>query len=375
MPVCLKMFSRVSGLFLISLLILAAVPAQSQETVDGGTPPQPSGPLTVGLYVSPPFVMKDENGGFTGMAIDLWQAMAETNGVDYDYRVFPTIRELVDATAGKSVDVAVTNLTITRKRADRIDFTQPWFDAGLRILVPASQGASFSEIVAGLSDSGYLRAYGWLALVIVVATALMTLFDRRFDKSFPKGWPEGISESFYSVMSVVTSGKAPSRKNLFGWPGRIWQALWLVCGIAVMAYVTSSVTSVMTTLSLTNQINSIADLPGRTIGVFAGSVAQEYAQETGWSHLEYDDIDSAVAALKGGEIEAIVGDAPVLEYYAHTHPREDVDVVGPIFEPDKYGFALANDSALTRPMTLELLTAHESELIEDLRVRYFGNEQ
>jgi ABC-type amino acid transport substrate-binding protein len=362
------------SVFLSLLLNFTAGPGLAQDGDAETVPPLPSDPVTVGLYVSPPFVM-EENGVYTGMAIDLWESLALKNELAFEYRTYPTIRELVDATANREIGVAVTNLTITRKRADRIDFTQPWFDSGLRILVPDSQGASFSEVIAGLSESGYLRAYGWLALVVLVATALMTLFDRRFDKSFPAGWPEGISESFYSVMSVVTSGKAPSRKNLFGWPGRIWQALWLVCGIAVMAYVTSSVTSVMTTLALTNQINSVADLPDKTIGVFAGSVAEEYAQESGWSYLEFDAIDDAVAALEAGRVDAVIGDAPVLEYYAHTHPGEDVDVVGPIFEPDKYGFALANNSRWTRPMTLELLTAHETEFIEQLRVRYFGDER
>jgi ABC-type amino acid transport substrate-binding protein len=34
----------------------------------------------------------------------------------------------------------------------------------------------------------------------------------------------------------------------------------------------------MTTISLTNQINSVADLPGKTVGVFTGSVAEELAR-------------------------------------------------------------------------------------------------
>ncbi|ASV87939.1 extracellular solute-binding domain protein (plasmid) [Ochrobactrum quorumnocens] len=47
-----------------------------------------------------------------------------------------------------------------------------------------------------------------------------------------------------------------------GWLDRISGDHWLVCGVAVNAYVTSSATSVMTALSLAHQINSIADLPG-----------------------------------------------------------------------------------------------------------------
>lgn len=76
-----------------------------------------------------------------------------------------------------------------------------------------------SNLISGLSDAGFLKAYAWIASIIVAATVFLTFFDRRFDTSF---------ESFYTVMSVATSGKPPSRKNLFGWVGRIWQGLWLV---------------------------------------------------------------------------------------------------------------------------------------------------
>lgn len=176
-------------------------------------------------------------------------------------------------------------------------------------------------------------------------------------------------------MSVATSGKMPSRKNLFGWVGRIWQALWMVCGLAVLAYVTSLATSVMTTLSLTNQINSLEDLPGKRVGVFTGSVAEDFARQAGMPARSFDDVGSAAAALGQERIAAIIGDAPVLEYFAHTNPEAGLDVVGPIFEPDKYGFGLAHGSALTRPVTIELLGMHEGRRIEALRERYFGEAQ
>ena len=228
------------------------------------------------------------------------------------------------------------------------------------------------SVLSGLADSGHLRAYGWLALVIIAATFLVTLFDRRFNPDFPHRWRDGIAESFYSVMSVATSGRPASRTNLFGWFGRIWSAVWLVCGIAVLSYVTASVTSVMTTLSLTNQINSLSDLSGKTVGVFTGSTAEDFARASGLSMQRYPDIDAAAEVLTNERISAIIADAPVLEYYQHRNPDVAVDVVGPIFEPDKYGFGLVRRSPLTGPLTIELLGAKESGLIENLRVKYFG---
>jgi ABC-type amino acid transport substrate-binding protein len=73
--------------------------------------------------------------------------------------------------------------------------------------------------------------------------------------------------------------------------------------------------------------------------VFTGSVAEEFARDSALTSRSFANIDEAVAALLDKNIAAIVGDAPVLEYYAHSNPDVPVSVVGAIFEPDKYGFA------------------------------------
>jgi ABC-type amino acid transport substrate-binding protein len=331
--------------------------------------------VRVGVYVSPPFVVEEAGGGYTGMAIELWDAISRPLNLQSDYQPLPTFKALVDALAANEIDVAVTNLTITRNRALQIDFTQPWFDAGLRIMVNEERRTSFLDVMRGLADSGHLRAYAWLAAVIVLATVLLTLFDRHFDKDFPRRWRDGVAESFYSVMSVATSGRSPARKNLFGWVGRLWQGLWLVCGVAVLAYLTSTVTSVMTTLSITSEINSVADLPGKRVGVLAGSLAEDFAEAERLERRSYATLDGMVEGLLRGNVEAIVGDAPVLEYYEHTHPEHPLKVTGAIFEPDKYGFGFVLDSPLEREVTLELLRAHESNLIEELDEKYFGEEE
>lgn len=365
-----RTIARTAAFLAVAVCLLAGLgePSEAQEAAE------PARSVRVGVYVSPPFVMQ-ANGRYTGMAVELWEAVARPLNLTSNYQAFPTFGALVRATAAGEVDVAVTNLTITQERAQRIEFTQPWFDAGLRIMVNEDQRTGFLDVVRGLSDSGHLRAYAWLAGVIVAATILLTLFDRHFDKNFPSRWRDGLAESFYSVMSVATSGKSPARKNLFGWAGRIWQGLWLVCGVAVLAYLTSTITSVMTTLSLANQINSVADLPGKTVGVFTGSVAEEFARAEALSASSFENIDAAAQALLSGEIDAIVGDAPVLEYYAHTHADSPLNVVGAIFEPDKYGFGLVRNSPLEYEVTLELLGAQERGFAEELRTKYFGDDQ
>lgn len=344
------------------LLLLAIFPSSSFAQTQ---------PLTVGVMVSPPFVMVDD-GKYTGLAIDLWEEIASEKKWQFEYRDYHTFRDLLDATSAGRVDLAATNITITQQRALRVDFTQPWFDGGMRLMVSTEQTTGFRSILKGLAQAGFITAYAWIAFVIILATAFLTLFDRRFDKSFPVRWRDGTAESFYTVMSVVTSGRPPARKNLFGWLGRVWQALWLVCGIAVLAFVTSSVTSVMTTLSLSTQIDNVDDLGDRAVGVLDGSVEEDYAIERGLTVRSYSDLADATTALVDGDVMAIIADAPVLEYYAHTNPDLPVNVVGRLFERDKYGFALPHHSPLIREMTLAVLGAVDSDRIEALQSKYFG---
>ncbi|WP_283738124.1 transporter substrate-binding domain-containing protein [Alcaligenes faecalis] len=328
-------------------------------------------PLTVGVLVSPPFVMKND-GAFTGLAIDLWENLAADKDWAYEYKEYRTFRDLLGATESGALDVAMTNLTITQQRALKVDFTQPWFDGGMRLMVSSDQGTGFQSVIKGLAQAGFITAYAWIAFVILFATGVLTLFDRRFDQSFPARWRDGVAESFYTVMSVVTSGRAPARKNLFGWLGRIWQGLWLVCGVGILAFVTSSVTSVMTTLAISNQINSVDDLKGRPVGVLVGTVEEDYARKQGLAMRSYPDLEQATTALGNGDVVAVIADAPVLEYYVHSNPGLPVNVVGRLFERDKYGFALPLQSELSREVTLAVLGAVDEGKVDEFKTKYFG---
>lgn len=352
----------------LALLFLCFIP---NITFAQEVPPRP---VTVGVYVSEPFVNKQAGEAFSGMAIDLWQNVAARLDLASQYIEYPNYRELVRAVAAGEVDAAVTNLTITENRAQIVDFTHPWFDAGLRIMVPDSSGANWSELVSHLGDAGHLAAYAWIVLVILAATLFLTVFDRRFDPAFPRHWHEGLAENFFQVISITTSGKS-SRKNLFGWLGRIWQAFWLLFGIAVVAYVTSSITSVMTVAHITNNISGLADLQDKAVGARRGSVSEQFLKDRSIAVVPFDHLPEAVEALGQGQIAAIVGDSPVLEYFTHTHPHEPVDVVGSIFNPDKYGFAFPRDSDLVKPASVAILSLYESGEIAELKAKYFGLEQ
>jgi polar amino acid transport system substrate-binding protein len=372
-PLCKTMTCRLPRpLILVWLCCLVTVGPGSAWAQEPPAAVSLPASVKVGVLVLPPFVERTQN-GYAGMAIDLWQDAASKIGVTYQYQAYPSLPELLDAVSARRIDVVVGNIAITEDRLLRMDFTQPWFDSGQRVMVDQSHRLSLATLFENLERSGHLEVYLWIAILIALATVGLTIFDRYFDEEFHKEWHKGFIESFYHVISVTTSGKT-SHKRLFGVYGRIIAALWMICGLAVIAYVTSSITSVMTTASLTSQVTSKANLPGKTVGVLNDSVGQAYCFDEALTCVGFDTPNQLAQALRNGTIDAVIGDAATLEYYAHTHPRPPVTVVGALFRPEKIGFATPLGSPLTRPLTLAIVADMQNGLIDRLRAKYFGEQ-
>ncbi|NJN84031.1 MAG: transporter substrate-binding domain-containing protein [Caldilineaceae bacterium] len=76
-----------------------------------------------------PFVFLDENGAVTGFDIDLMNALAQVGGFELQYTDMP-FEALLDSVTVGEYDVAISAITITDERSQRVDFTAPYFEAG-----------------------------------------------------------------------------------------------------------------------------------------------------------------------------------------------------------------------------------------------------
>ncbi len=299
-----------------------------------GTDPVASQPapvaVKVAVYVAPPFVMQSAD-GYTGFSWELWQQAAAELKLTYDVQSVASISQLLQLLRDRQIDIAVADLSITGARFHTMDFTEPYIDAGLRIMIDEDRHTGMGSLMTELRLGGHLRIYGWIGVFIVLGTIALTLIDRRYHPEFPARWTDGLAEAFYHVMSVATSGST-SHRNLLGAIGRILGAIWLACGVAVVAYVTSSITSVMTVSKMAYQINDFNDLRGKHVGVLEASVGEAFSREAMLDVQSFATMEEAVDALLKREISAIVDDAPQLEWYDKAHPELPITVVGPVFK-------------------------------------------
>ena len=355
---------------LCGLVLLAVVSAAATTNGAAGESTEPERKACrVGIYVNPPFVMRD-NDECTGMAIDLWREVVNRLNLVCGYTEYNSLGSLVDAARAGEVDVCVTNLAVTSERAQKVFFTYPWFDSGLRIAVPVREHVGLWQ---RLLRSGHAYAYLLLFLLFVGVALVATVIRRWYDAGFTHSWLDGFTTSLKEVISVAKSGELPSHKP--NWLRNILVSAWMICGMAILAYITSTVTSAMTAASIRHEggIVELADLPGKNVGVLTGSGAEGYLGQLGVHVLGYDTREEAISAMKSGNVAGFVADSAVLEYYAAKHPEQHIALTGQLFH--KYKFAFAVDRRrieLADAISVVLIDMHESGALANLHVHYFG---
>ncbi|HKL27503.1 MAG TPA: glutamine ABC transporter substrate-binding protein GlnH, partial [Desulfuromonadales bacterium] len=84
-----------------------------------------------------PFEYKGKDGEYTGFDIDLWAEIARRIGVEYELKPMDFNGLIPGLTTG-NLDVALAAIFIKSSREEKIDFSHPYFRAGLKVMVPVA---------------------------------------------------------------------------------------------------------------------------------------------------------------------------------------------------------------------------------------------
>jgi ABC-type amino acid transport substrate-binding protein len=331
--------------------------------------------IKVGVLNTEPFAIPDTAMKWTGYAVVMFEASSIHARVVPEFREYASADALIDAVASGEVDAGVGNTLVTSERLERVDFSQPFLDAGLRVMVSSQKSSSFFRVIDGLIEGGHARVLAWCLAGALGLTVVVSLLLRRFDREFTPHLHEGLAESFHHVVSVAVTGKTSYKGGVVPpWIGRIVAAIWLLFGLATVAYLTSTVTSVMTADVLHRQINGPNDLRGKTIGIVAASGGDTYCSEQKLDIVRFSTLEAAVQAMSERHVDAVVGDASILEYYDLKHPEAKIAVVGELFQRRHFGFAFHRDGTnLREKFDIAILALRENGTLDQIRQRWFGH--
>ena len=326
--------------------------------------------LVVGTTPVAPFIIKNPDGSWSGISIDLWKELARRMQLDYEIRELP-VKELIEAGKTGSLDVVVS-LNITAEREREMDLTHAFYSTGLAIAIaPHEEGGLFAMLGQIFTAKFAKLLLGLLAVLASVGT-LMWVIERRRNTSQFGGTPvAGIGAGlWWSAVTMTTVGygdKAPVTLA-----GRILGLVWMFAAILIISSFTAAIASALTVSQLESSIRGPDDLPKAKVGTVEPSAGARYCQRRGIAYRGFKTANEAVAALAKGELDAVVYEAPILQYVARTEASGVVTVLPGTFDNHGYGFGLRTGSPLRENLDRELLAFTSTDDWTAILGRYLG---
>ncbi len=332
------------------------------------------GSIRVAARPSAPFVTYDD-GDYGGFTLDLLELVAAEIGAELEIYGVTSNAKLVDDVVRGEADVGAGALAVTSSREQQIDFSQPYFDSGLQILVPSEAGGIFGGRVGTIARTIFsidlLIVCLSLLVVLFVSAHVIWLAERRSNPEFPAEYRAGIWEAFWwAAVTATTVGYGD--KTPKGVAGRLFGLLWMFLGLFVLAYFTAGIASAFAIDELEGQIGGPADLRGHRVGVVADSLASEFVGDLGIPTNDFPQAEDAYDALLAGSLDAVVHDAASLQHFVTSNVDGGAQLTGPVFAERGFGFALEPDSELAEPINIGLINVIESGRYNDLHDRWFG---
>jgi len=325
--------------------------------------------VKVGLREASPFAFQDGSGEWTGIAVDLWDAVAERNGFSFEYETYP-LADLLTALEDKSVDVGVAALSITAARETKFDFTLPFMQSGLAIATEVKPTGWWHTVKRFISLP-FLQAAGALAAVIAIFGLLMWLCERKRNEMFAGSAAEGLGSGFWwSAVTMTTVGYGDKAPVTLG--GRIVGLVWMFAAIIIISGFTASIASSLTVGSLQSGIEGLEDLRDARVGAIGSSSAAAFLDDERVSYRDYESLAAMIDALEAGSIEAVVHDKPILQYELAQRDAADISVLPSVLAPQAYAFGLRQGSALSERVNRALLEVTQGDGWRAVVAGYLG---
>jgi polar amino acid transport system substrate-binding protein len=326
--------------------------------------------VTVAVRNIPPFVIVGDDGELDGFSIDLWNEIADREGWETRFEVVDDVSAQLDAVVTGRTDAAMGAISVTEERSRVVDFSQPIYEGGLGVMARVDTSTGWRSIWTTLATF-----LGWfllaLVVVLVVAGHVIWLVERRNNDDLAHGYLRGVTEAmWFAVVTVFTVGYGDHVPRTTR--GRLVTVITMIVGVILVSQFTAVLTSSLTADRLRSEVAGIDDLGGRRVLTVAGTTSEDELRQRRIEYRTVGDVEEAGRALLAGRADAVVYDAPVLQYFASGPGRGRVGLVGGLFELEYYGIAFGEGSDLVESVDAALLGVRAEGVWDQLNERWFG---
>ncbi len=349
------------NIFLLSFLLVIVVPLKASDT------------LRVGIAGSSPFVI--DTTADTGISLEIWDALSEKMQWSYRKIYFEDVPKALAALEAGTIDVVAGPVSITSERAQKVRFTQPYFQSSLSILSRKDEYSLWQRISPFFTRKFFIAVCVFLFILAIVG-AFLWLAERKENKEQFTDQPlAGILNGMWcAIATMTTTGYGDITPKTLA--GRIIASVWMIISLV---FATTMIAGIASTVTLTGMSSSIIknseELRLKNIAVIKGSPAADFVRDHGGNAIYSSDLPQCVEYLTTKKADAVVYDRPQLQYYLQQHPDNNLVLSTGEFDRQGYGFAFPLKDTSLHQININLLDLKESGNVQTITANWLGSEK
>lgn len=329
--------------------------------------------LLVGIAGSAPFVYGEDNDE-KGIAVEIWETLADKKDWIYTYKYFETVDEAIHALDSEGLDVVVGPISITSQRVEYLRFSQPFYNSSLAIVSRADKLNLWDKIKPFFSLNLIYAVFVFVFILAIVGTFLWLAERKASPDQFPQDPLNGIGNGMWlAIVTMTTVGygdKAPITLS-----GRIIAGSWMIISIIFATSMVAGIASTLTLSSLgSSTISNIEELSGKKVATISSSPSAGFLKESKVKTVGVNSLGEAMELLKSKEVDAVVYDRPQLLYYLSGNQKEGFHIAQAEYYKQGYGFAFPFKSDLVYEINRSLLEMAEEQEIVSIVESYLEEE-
>jgi len=289
-----------------------------------------------------------QRGSWSGMAVELWQQVADQEQIPYVLVPADNTTELLAATKRNEVDVAIGCITISPERIRQNRFSLPFQESGLGVMVKRNQLELGSSLLRSLLTPDLIRLL--VAYVVLIGLLSVAVWQVERNGSKPSSWEIGPRRAFALIFQVLATGPGTNtvvvttRGNTFVF---VTYLVRIITASLLVSYVTLNVVRGNQELASPN-IRSLKDLAGQRVAVRRGTVSDDLLQRLNDSGLqppiqlrEFDQVIRADSLLAADAVDAVLADDIQLDFLLQQLPHKLYGLALRNLNPQSQAFALS----------------------------------
>ncbi|CAL9773755.1 unnamed protein product [Musa acuminata subsp. burmannicoides] len=318
-----------------------------------------------------------------GYCIDVFDAVMKSlpYAVPYEYillqpRTASYIDDLVYQIYLKNYDALVGDITIVANRSQYVDFTLPYSESGVSMVVPLKKKPGNALIFLKP-----LSADLWISCIFFTFLTgfVVWLFEHR-DNTGEFGGPlhRQLGIIFCFVCSTLVS--SPERK-LKSTASQIVVVFWASVVLILVSSYTAMLSSMLTVQELQPTVSDVTELQtkGVYVGYRNGSFVADLLQKLNFDRhrlRNYSTVDQYADALSKGSdnggVAAIFDEIPYLMFFLSKHCL-DYTMVGPTHQTAGFGFVFQKGSPLVADVSRAILKVTQGDKMVEIKRKWFGD--